>query len=70
MIIYKDVLVRLKDAGYNTGRIMADRLLSQSTLVAIRHNRPISTKTIDTICRLAKCQPGDILEYIEDPADD
>lgn len=70
MIIYKDVLVRLKDAGYNTGRIMADRLLSQSTLVAIRHNKPINTKTIDTICRLAKCQPGDILEYIEDPADD
>lgn len=70
MIVYKDVLQKLKDAGYNTGKIMAERLISQSTLVAIRHNKPISTKTIDTICRLAKCQPGDILEYLEDPADE
>lgn len=69
MIVYKDVLQRLKDAGYNTGVIMKQKLLSQSTLVALRHNRPLNTTTIDAICRLAKCQPGDIMEYVEDPAE-
>lgn len=68
MIIYKDVIKRLKDAGYNTGRIMSQKLLPQSTMDALRHNKPLSLRSIDAICRLAKCQPGDILEYVEDPS--
>lgn len=70
MIVYNDVLEKLKQAGYNSGRIMREKLISQATMVALRHNQPVSTKTIDTICRLAKCQPGDILKYIEDPAEE
>ena len=70
MIIYKNILQHLKDAGYNSGKIMNDKILSQSTMTAIRHNKPISTTTINTICKLAKCQPGDILEYVEDSSEE
>lgn len=70
MIVYKDILRRLKEAGYNTTVIMKKRLLSQSTVDAIRHNRPISMATINAICKLAKCQPGDILEYVEDSVEE
>lgn len=70
MIVYKDILQQLKGAGYNTTTIMRDKLLSQSTLDAIRHNRPISIATINSICKLVQCQPGDILEYIEDPSEE
>lgn len=70
MIVYKDILQRLKDAGYNTGVIMRNKLLSQATVDAIRHNRPINTTSINVICKLAQCQPGDIMEYVEDPAED
>lgn len=66
MLIYKDVLQLLKNAGYNTTTIMRERLLSQATLDALRHNRPVNTKTIETICKLVKCQPGDFLVYAED----
>ena len=65
MIIYKNILGRLKDAGYSTYRLMKDGLISQTTLYNIRHGKPISSTTIDVICSLAKCQPGDILEYVE-----
>ena len=65
MIVYKDVLSRLKDSGYSTYRLMKEGLISQTTLYNIRHNKPISSTTIDVICSLAKCQPGDILEYVE-----
>ena len=64
MIIYKNVLGRLKNAGYTTYTLLKEKLISQRTLTAIRHNEPVNTKTIDTICRLAKCQPGDIMEYV------
>ena len=66
MLIYKNVLQILKNAGYNTTTIMRDKLLSQATLDALRHNRPVNTKTIETICKLAKCQPGDFLVYVKD----
>lgn len=66
MIVYKDVLKLLKDAGYNTTTIMRERLLSQATVDALRHNKPISLKTIDVICNLLHCQPNDIMEHIDD----
>lgn len=71
MIVYKDILLQLKNAGYNTTTIMREKLLSQATVDAIRHNRPITLKSIDTICHLLHCQPNDIIEYVEDqPADE
>lgn len=70
MIVYKNILQQLKNAGYNTGVIMRNKILSQATVDAIRHNRPISIASINTICKLLKCQPGDILEYVDNPAED
>jgi putative transcriptional regulator len=32
--------------------------------------RAIRLETLDAICRHLQCQPGDILEYIEDEGDD
>lgn len=31
----------------------------------MRAGDSISTNTVDTVCRLLKCQPGDIMEYVE-----
>lgn len=70
MIIYKNVLEKLKAAGFSTYTLSQQKLLSQKTLTAIRHNKPVSTTTIDTICKLAKCQPGDILEYRNSPTEE
>lgn len=66
MIIYKNILSQLKDAGYNTTRIRKEKILPQSTLQRLRNSDPISTETLNIICTLLNCQPGDILEYIPD----
>ena len=63
MIFYKEVLGKLKDAGYTTYTIRQQKLLSQNTMAALRSNAPISTTSIDEICRLLQCQPGDIIGY-------
>jgi putative transcriptional regulator len=64
LIIYKDVLAKLKAAGYNTNRLRLEQLLPESTIQSIRSNSDISTKSINTICRLLGCQPNEIMEYI------
>ena len=65
-IAYKiDVLAALKDAGYSQNRIRNEKLIGQSYLTQLRHGELVSWKTIETICQVLHCQPGDILEYEE-----
>lgn len=64
-IRYKiDVLAHLRDVGYSQSRIRAEKLIGQATLTQLRHGELVSWKTMDTICRLLNCQPGDLLEYL------
>ena len=37
-----------------------------SVVNKLRKNERVNTDTIDRLCALLKCQPGDILEYVED----
>lgn len=65
-VFYKfDVLEALKVKGYTTYRIRKDKLLSESTVQALRRNDLVSLDNIARICSMLKCQPGDILEYVE-----
>lgn len=36
---------------------------SSDTITALSKNKPVNLRTIDRICELLDCQPGDILEY-------
>ena len=61
-----DVIAKLKEAGYTTYRIRIDKLLSESTIQKLRKGEGVSWDNISTICRLLNCQPGDLMEYVED----
>ena len=66
-IQYKvDILVELKKRGYSSTRIREEKLIGQSYLQQLRHGELVSWKTLDTICALLECQPGDLIEYVED----
>lgn len=69
-IIYKfDVLSALKERGYTTYKIRKERLLSESTVQKLRKQEPLAWENIEALCRLLNCQPGDIMEYVEDGGD-
>lgn len=61
-----DIMAALKERGYSSTRIREEKLIGQSYLQQIRHGELVSWKTIDTLCKLLDCQPGDIVEYIPD----
>lgn len=68
-IKYKiDVLAALREKGYTQNRIREEKLIGQSYLTQIRHGELVSWKTLETICRLLECQPGDLVYYQEDTA--
>ena len=61
-----DVITALKTAGYNTTTIRKEKLLAEGTLQSLRKGQYISMDAVAKICKLLNCQPGDIMEYVED----
>jgi putative transcriptional regulator len=62
----KDILDALKTAGFSTYKIRKEKLMGEATLQKIRNGELVSWDNIDTICRLLGCQPGDLVEYVEE----
>lgn len=61
-----DVIAALKEAGYNTGTIRKEKLMGEAMLQKIRDGQMVSWSTLDTICKLLDCQPGDLIEYVKE----
>lgn len=71
MLKYKiDVLLELKNHGFNTSKIRQEKLLNESALQYIRQGKPVGPVPLDTLCRLLECQPGDLLEWVPDAVED
>lgn len=67
MLKYKiDILEALKENGYTSYKIRKDKLIGEAQLTKIRNGEIASKETLNTICKLLNCQPGDILECVED----
>lgn len=52
---------------------LANRVdITMANLSILKNNKAKAVRftTLDAICRVLECQPGDILEYVEDDADD
>ena len=70
MICYKiDILSALKEAGYNTYKLQKKKLLSGTIVQKLRNgDTSITVESLNMICDLLHCQPGDLLEWY--PAED
>lgn len=67
MLQYKlDVMQKLTENGYNPRKLRNLGILGERTMTSLRRGEMISLKSIDTICRLLQCQPGDLLGWIDD----
>lgn len=66
MLKYKiDILEELKGKGYSTYKLRKDKLIGEAQIQKIRKGDIASKETLNIICKLLNCQPGDILEYVE-----
>lgn len=64
MIVYKCIIERLSAAGYTTYGIRKEKLIPESTMQKLRTNGVVTTETLDKLCELLHCQPGDLMEYV------
>ena len=66
MISYKPFYNTLKIKNISTYKLINVYGVSRSLLDRLKHNKPISTVTINDLCCFLDCKVEDILVYIKD----
>ncbi len=64
MIVYKKLWEKMEEAEISQYRLHKEGI-SNSTITRLKRDQTVSTETIDRLCRLLKCDVGDIMEYRE-----
>ena len=65
-IKYEKLIKKMKEAGITSYTIKRDKIIGQATYKKIMEGGDIDTRTIAKLCKLLNCQPGDIMEYVEE----
>lgn len=68
-ISFEKAVALLKEHNITTYTFKKSGVLAQGTLTKLRRNQCITTDSIGALCKLLHCQPGDLMEYIPDEAD-
>ena len=58
----------LKASNITTYQIQREHIVASATWKKMQVGKDINTVTIQRLCKLLRCQPGDLMEYI--PEDD
>ena len=69
MISYSPFWKTLEESEENWYPLTRRHNLSDSTLHRLKHNKDISTKTLNDLCRILNCKVQDIVEYIPSEKD-
>ena len=69
MIIYEPFWQTLKDSGQSTYTLIKDHHISSSTIDRLRKNKPLSTTTLNDLCRILNCPIEKIIRYIPSETD-
>ncbi len=66
MISYEPFYKTLKSKNISTYKLINEHGISRSLLDRLKHNKPISTVTLNDLCNILKCKVEDILLFTED----
>ncbi len=69
MIVYRRFWETLRNSSESTYSLIKDHHLSSSTIDKLRKNKPITTTTLNDLCRILGCSVEDILEYVPSEED-
>ncbi len=65
-ISYRKLLAIFKERGITSYTIKKDNVIGQASYRKIQEGGHIDTRTIESLCKYLHCQPGDIMEYVDE----
>lgn len=66
MISYEPLYKTLKEKNMTTYKLINQFGLSRSLLDRLKHNKPITTVTLNDLCKILDCKVEDILVYVKE----
>ena len=64
MISYRPFYETLREKGVTEYALIYKHGLPANTIHRMKHGKPITTTTLDTLCTILNCKVEDILEYV------
>ena len=64
MICYDRFWETLKQSPESTYTLIKNHHISSSTIDKLRKNKPVTTTTVNDLCRILNCRVEDILTYV------
>ena len=62
MITYKPLWKTMKEKKVSQYRLKVEGI-SNSTLARLKHDEPVTTETIDRLCRILQCSVEKVIQY-------
>jgi len=66
MISYERLWQTMKNKGVTQYTLIKKHNISPAQITRLKRNESVSTHTIETFCKILKCNVEDIMQYIED----
>lgn len=66
MISYAPLYNTLKEKGVSTYKLINQYGFSRSLIDRLKHDKPISTVTLNDLCKCLDCRVEDIMVYIKE----
>ncbi len=66
MISYEPFYETLRKKNVSTYKLIHQYGISRSLLDRLKHNRPISTVTLNDLCTILSCRVEDVLVFVQD----
>lgn len=66
MITYEPLYKTIKEKNVSTYKLINTYGVSRSLLDRLKHNKPISTVTLNDLCNILQCRVEEILLFIPD----
>ena len=69
IVVNLDVMMAKRKMSLNELAQKVDLTLANLSILKNNHAKAVRFTTLEAICRVLDCQPGDILEYVPDSTD-
>ena len=66
MITYKPLYETMKKKNVSTYKLVNEFGISRSLLDRLKHDKPISTVTLNDLCTFLDCRVDEVLLYVKD----
>ena len=66
MISYEPFYETMKRKGFTTYKLIKEFDVSRGLIDRLKHNKPISTVTLNDLCKMLDCDITDIIKYTKD----